>query len=204
MKRNIKDTVDQFHDNDLYVPTRTIAAFSVEEKEDDSESGVDSSFSKRLIKNLIMLESVNSEPITIIMNSPGGDWYHGISSYDFIKNCRSHVIIHGVGQVMSMGAVILQAADHRLLYPNTTIMMHYGEDSVSNTSKNFQRWAEAARKNNKKQEEILLEKIREKHPDFKSSHLKKMLEHDTILSAQEAVSLGLADGIIGGEKEEEE
>lgn len=204
MKKNIKDTVDQFHDYDIYLPSRTITAFSLEEDQEKGESGVDSGFAKRIIKNLVMLESVSSDPITIILNTPGGDWYQCMALYDVIKECKSHVTIKGSGQIMSAGPIILQAADTRLLYPNSKVMIHYGDHSVSNSSVNFERWAEEMKSGKEDMERILLEKIKEKLPEFKASKIKSMLEHDTIFSAREAVNLGLADGIVGEYEEEED
>lgn len=200
-KRVNRDDVDKFHDADIYIPQRTIYMGSVS-IEDEVESGVDASMAERLIKNLTILDNLNNEPITIIMNNPGGDWYHGIGIYDAIANAKSHVTIKVYGMAMSMGAVILQAADERVISPRSKFMIHYGTMAINNThSKIFDKWSEENKKINKEMEQIFLDKIREKHPDFKLKKLEEMLNFDTILTARETVDLGLADKVIGEENE---
>jgi ATP-dependent protease ClpP protease subunit len=42
-----------------------------------------------------------------------------------------------------------------------------------------------------------MNRIREKHPEFKEKKFKEMNVFDTILTAADAVELGLADAILG-------
>jgi ATP-dependent Clp protease protease subunit len=204
MSRNTKDHLEQFHVFDVHVPSRTISLFSVHTDMDGDESGVESSMAEKAIKNLAILEALNKDPITIILNTPGGDWYNGMAIYDAVKACKSHVTIKGIGQVMSMGSVIMQAADKRVLYPNTKVMIHYGTFGFEGHSKTAQKWAKEADKLDSNMEEILFEKIKAKNPAFKFARLKNMLDHDTILSAKEALELGLADEILGEDEDSDE
>ena len=151
--------------------------------------------SERIIKALHILDQKN-EAITIIMNNPGGDYYHGMAIYDAIKSCQSEITIKVYGMAMSMGAIILQAADHRIMSPNARFMIHYGYESFSGTAKNAQMWADEGKKLNTLVDNLFLEKIQEKHPTFKLDQLQKMLDPDTILNAQETVNLGLADDVL--------
>ena len=150
---------------------------------------------ERVIKALHILDQ-KAEAITIIMNNPGGDWYHGMGIYDAIKGCQSEVTVKVYGMAMSMGAMILQAADHRQVSPNSKIMVHYGYMSWGGDSKKFQKWAEECKRTDIEAEDILLARIQDKHPTFKIEQLREMLRDDTILTAQEAVNLGLADDIL--------
>lgn len=201
-KRFNRDDVDKLHDYGLYVPKRTIYMGS-ENYSDGNESGVDGLMTERFIKNMTILEGISKEPITIIMNNPGGDWYHGMAIYDSIKMAKSHVTIRAMGMAMSMGAVILQAADDRVMSPNAKFMMHYGTMGLNAThSKIFDKWSEENKKLNEDMETIFLTKIQEKHPTLKTKKLEEMLNFDTILTAQETVALGLADKILTGEENE--
>jgi ATP-dependent Clp protease protease subunit len=186
-----RDDVDKFYDYDIYIPTRTIYIGSVAYTHDDEETSVDFAMAERAIKGLHLLDKKDGN-ITVLMNNPGGDWYHGMAIYDAIKGCNNHVTIKVSGHAMSMGAVILQAADERVLAPNSSVMIHYGYDGVYNTAKNFQIWAEQSKKLDKVMEDIFLEKIKEKHPKFTRAKLRGMLDPDTILTPTEAIELGLA------------
>lgn len=195
MARINRDDVDKLYDYDLYIPSRTIYMGSSEVDIDGNESGTDSKMAEKVIKALHLLDQ-KDEPITIIMNNPGGSFYDGMAIYDAIKACRSHVTIKVFGQAMSMGSLILQAADARIVAPNARCMVHYGYMGWEGHSKTFERWAEENKKVNSILETILLEKIQEAKPNFTLKDLQEVLNHDTIYSAEEAVNMGLADSIL--------
>lgn len=87
----------------------------------------------RLDRVLGALELLDREgtTITVKMFSYGGSFYEGFGIYDALKSCKSRVEVIGYGAVMSMATVLLQAADEggRFLMPNSTIMMHMGDNS---------------------------------------------------------------------------
>lgn len=202
-KRAQKDFIDQLHDYSLYIPTRTIYIGSESSSDvgiDSGESGVDHILAERFIKNMHLLESISKEPITIILNNPGGDWYHGIAIYDAIKSSECYVTIIVYGHAMSMGSVILQAADKRIMAPNARLMIHYGYMGMSsNHSKIFDKWSEENKRINKEMESIYLEKMQAKNPHVTLPRLRRMLDFDTILSAAQTVKCGLADEVLSSE-----
>lgn len=171
---------------------------------DGDENGVDYKMAESTIKALISLDSMapdGDKPITIIMNNPGGDEYHGLAIYDAIKSCRNHITILVFGMAMSMGAWILQAADKRVLAPNSRVMIHYGSFGATDHAMTVYKWVEENKKLDKLMEDVFLEKIHQKDSSFSRLRLQKMLSFDTILSASEAVALGLADEILGEQTE---
>lgn len=200
-KRINKDEVDRFHDYSIYIPKRTLYMGSEEISIEHGESGTDGAMAERIIKNLIILEGMSSEPITIVMNNIGGDEYHGFAVYDAIRACKSRVTISVIGYAMSMGSVILQAADERIMAPTSRQMIHYGKWGVDDHAKNSQKWAEERLKMDGHVEQLYLSKIKEKNPDFTLKRLQKMLNFDTFLSAEESVELGLADKVAGDSNE---
>lgn len=197
-RRITREEIDRFHDYGIYVPTRTLYCGSeAYDLDSDEESGTDGKMAERIIKNLRILEALSSEPIIIIMDNVGGDFYHGGAVWDQIKLCKSHTTIQVMGHAMSMGSVILQAADTRVMAPNAKQMIHYGETAASGHPTVVSKWVEEDKKLNRWMEQMYLEKIQEKNPNFKLKKLKEMLSFDTILTAQESIDLGLADKILG-------
>lgn len=90
----------------------------------------------RLFLNAMhLLESSSDEPIHITLNSGGGCFYNGMAIFDAIKTSKCHVTIKVVGHAMSMGAVILQAADHRMATANSVIMLHDGDVTMAESIK---------------------------------------------------------------------
>lgn len=165
---------------------------------ESGEYGIDHAVAEFAIKGLEVLDrQEHKNPITIIMNNPGGSWYHGMAIYDAIKACNSETAIVVYGMAMSMAGLILQAADQRIMTPNSTFMMHYGTNAVEDHAKNFVKWADHEKRLQSVMEEIFLNRIKEKKPEFTKTRVKKLLDFDTILNAQEAVEMGLADAVQG-------
>lgn len=198
-KRINRDDVDRFHDYDLYLPTRTIILRS-ENNGEDGESGVDSDMAQRAIKNLHILDSMSpngDQPIYIIMNSPGGDGLHGMSMYDAISSCKNHITITITGYGMSIAAWILQAADHRIMAKHSRLMIHTGYVGLSENHPEInKRWMKQFDIDEEEFENILLEKIKIKKPNFTKNKMKEMLRFDTIFTPEQALELNLIDEIL--------
>lgn len=200
MSRINKESIDRFYDYDIYPETRTIYIGSVDNDAEFGESGTDGAMAERAIKGLHILDSgapAGDKPITVIMNNPGGDEYHGMAIYDAIKVCKNHVTVIVYGHAMSMGSIILQAADRRVMAPNSRMMIHYGTWGIHDHPKIVYRWAEEGKKFDKWMEDIYMEKIHQKKPDFSIGKLRDMCNFDTFLNAKEALDLGLIDEILG-------
>ncbi len=191
----IRDDVDKFFEYGIDIGAKTLYMGS-ESYKDDDETGTDFLMAERVIKGLHLLDRRVSDGITILMNNLGGDEYHGMAIYDAITACQNHVTIKVFGHAMSMGSIILQAADQRIMAPNARLMMHYGTWGTHDHPKNVEKWVEEGKRFNKWMIDLYLEKIREKNPRFKRTKVDQMCNFDTILSARETVSLGLADSIL--------
>lgn len=193
MSRNY---IDWYYDYGIYMPTKSLYMGS-EGSHDGAETGTDFLMTERVLKGLHVLDRSTTQGITIIMNNIGGDDYHGLAIYDAIQSCENHVTIKVFGHAMSMGAVILQAADTRIMAPHSRFMMHYGSLGIEDHTKTVEKWAEESKKTNDWMEEVFIEKIREKKPRYARAKLRELLKFDTILTAQETVDLGLANKILG-------
>lgn len=187
-----RDDIDRFLEYGLDVPNRIIKMSGSSE-----EGDVDHSMASDFIKNMSVLATINTEPITIIMNNPGGDWYHGMAIYDFIKDCPCEVTIIVYGYAMSMGSIILQAADRRFMSQHSSLMIHYGMSGEYAHTLDFIKTADQTKKLNKTMEDIYLKKIRQKHPKFTRKALQEKIKFDFYLTPRECLRLGLIDGIIG-------
>lgn len=200
-KRHTRDDIDKFHDYSIYLPTRTIYMGSEENHITEGESGTDGAMAERTVKNLHILDTVSDAPIKIVMNNLGGDEYACFAIIDAIRQCRSHVAITAMGHAMSAGSLILQAADKRIMGPLAVQMLHYGTWACNDHSKTFQKWAREGKRIDEWMEQYYLAKIHEKHPSFSLAKLRAMLDHDTFLTAQESVELGLCDEIVGDKRD---
>jgi ATP-dependent protease ClpP protease subunit len=78
-------------------------------------------------------------------------------------------------------------------------MIHYGTWGFYGHALTAEKVADEGKKINKWMEDMYLEKIKVKHPEFTLARLKRMLDHDTFLTARDSVNLGLADKVLGEE-----
>lgn len=124
-KRINRDDIDRLHDYSLHLPTRTVF-LETPLNDDGDEHGVGYAMAQRVIKNLRILDHVSDAPITLIINTNGGDICTGMGIYDAIRACRSPIRGLVVGNANSMGSVLLQACDIRASTPHSTIMYHAG------------------------------------------------------------------------------
>lgn len=188
MPRLVKESIDRFFDYQVHVESRTIF---VGDGEDDE---IDPKVACAVTKAFHVLTDASKErPITVYINSFGGCWFSGMAIYDVIKNCPCRVTAYVVGAAMSMGSIILQAADERIIYPNGTIMVHDGyETRVGDIPQTFVNWAEYSKKTRNRMYKIYAE--RSGKP---VSFWRRKCSADLILSAQEAKNLGLVDSIYG-------
>lgn len=170
----LKETWDKWFDNNVDLTNRTIYIGSIN-KNDGLESGVDAFMAESTIKAMHVLENKNSESITILMNNPGGDWYHGMAVYDVIKQAKSHCTIKVFGYAMSMGSIILQAADKRVMMPHSKFMIHFGSTSVDNHMKTVERVVEEEKRLNYIMENIYLDVMLEKEEKKGHGYLAKTL-----------------------------
>lgn len=219
-KEFLFDNIETFFEHDILVSEKILWIGSSSSESAEGDSGVDFDMAERVIKGLLVLDDIDrGKAIRIIMNNPGGDWYHGMAIYDAIKNCKSEVHITVLGSAMSMGSIILQAADKRIVSPNAKIMIHDGQDSVSGHTKTSHTWIKEyeslindmydlySKKFTNVKRANLPKKIKDRFAQvgwstssgrglskFEISHLCTV---DLILNAHEAKCMNLIDEILG-------
>lgn len=184
-----------FHETGLDLSTRTIFMGSEWVSTDGDEGGTDAVMAQRVLKNLHLLVDVSLKPITIIANNLGGDEYHGMAMFDAIKLSPCPITMVARGHVMSMGSILFQAASERVMGPSATQMVHYGTWGFVGHAKTAQKVAAEGKRLDRWMEQLYLERIRQKQPNYTLARLRKLLDHDTFLTAQQSIDLGLADRV---------
>ena len=169
-----KETLDRWFDYNVDVESRTIYM--------GSEEGVDALMAEYMVKGMHILESKSVDAITIIMNNPGGDFFHGLAIYDVIKTSKCYCTIKVYGHAMSMGSLILQAADKRIMSPNSRFMIHFGYDSHSGHAKIVEKWVDESKRLAHLMENIYLDVMLEKEEKMGDGHLAQTL--GTVMTQQ--------------------
>ena len=196
IRPEVYENIVRFHEENIYLPTRTIYFGGSPRELDGQCDEVTAHSAGQLIKNLHILECEKIAPITILLNTCGGEYESGMIIYDIIKSLKSHITIIGMGKVYSMGSIILQAGDNRILTENTSILCHDGYEGFSGDVKSFERWADVAKLTRNKMYQIYYNKMKEKNPLLLLKDIEEMCSHDSIFSASESIEIGLADEVI--------
>lgn len=203
------NSLSHIHDYNIDVDNRELYLHSYISDENE-ESGVDYRSAIVFEKNLRYLNLLSLDPILVHMHLPGGDWQDCLGIYDGIKSSKAKVAIIASAKVESSSTVLLQAADLRILSPNTNFLIHYGSISVDNEHKAALSMVHWSEKESEKMIDIFTEKCMNSSL-CKSKNWKKMIvrkhivtqlatKRDWILTAEEAVHYGFADGILGSKK----
>lgn len=190
----VKESLDRFFDYDIHIETRTIYVG------DSEESEVGPLMSERVIKAFVIFNMTPDRAVRIILNTSGGYAFHGYAIYDAIKSSPCHVTIEVMGQAQSMGAIILQAADTRVVHPNCLVMAHDGTDSHEHVGvRDVESWAHYS----KKVDRPRMYQIFAERSGKPAHYWEKKCANDFILTAEEAVEEGLADKVFGQEENHE-
>lgn len=90
------------------------------------DGGVDEFMAKSVVAQLLYLDSVNQEPIKMLINSPGGSVHHGLAIVDTMEQCRSIIETECRGIAASMGCFILSCGTpgYRSATRRASIMAH--------------------------------------------------------------------------------
>lgn len=194
----IKEDIDRFFDFG-YLPSRRLIYVGSQTAEMDSgegESGTDCRMAESFLKAMTHLNHISNKPIIIHMNNIGGDYTHGMAIFDAIRLSRCHVYGIAWGYATSMGSIILQACDTRIITPNCVFMIHDGTETFSGTCKAVEAWVRYSAKTRQRIYNIYYSRMKAAKPRITLKKIEDMCSHDTIFNAEEAVAYGFADWVM--------
>lgn len=154
---------------------------------------VDKDLSEKVIRHLLLLESVSSEPITILIDSPGGDVYAGFSIFDMIRFIKAPVRIVGMGLIASAAALILLAVPKERRYglPNSSYLIHQPLSGIQGVATEIEIHARELEKTKERLNRIIADATGQS-----LERVSRDTDRDYWMNAVEASSYGLIEKII--------
>ena len=153
------------------------------------------------IERLRELANDNTRPITLFINSAGGNVTDGLAIHDSIRYIISRgieVTIIVQGMAYSMGSIVLQAASEgkRLAFPHSWIMIHEpakwaGWQSTSAAAQHLERL--------KQMQDQIYRLLSSRSGKPLRQIIKDTKRNDFYLDAQSALEYGLIDAVVAGE-----
>jgi ATP-dependent Clp protease protease subunit len=157
---------------------------------------IEDTMANLIIAQLLFLESEDPErDIYLYINSPGGVVTAGLAIYDTMQYLKAPVSTICVGQAASMGAVLLAAGARgkRYALPNSRIMIHQGSGGFRGNTPDVMIQV--------KELETLVDKLLKiiaHHSGQELEKVKRDVDRDRFMSAEEAKAYGLIDDIFVG------
>jgi ATP-dependent Clp protease protease subunit len=157
---------------------------------------IEDTMANLIIAQLLFLESEDPErDIYLYINSPGGVVTAGLAIYDTMQYLKAPVSTICVGQAASMGAVLLAAGakGKRYALPNSRIMIHQGSGGFRGNTPDVLIQV--------KELETLVDKLMKiiaRHTGQDVEKVKRDVDRDRFMSADEAKTYGLIDEIFVG------
>ena len=146
-----------------------------------------------VVAQLLYLDSLNHDDISLYINSPGGSITSGMAIYDTMNFIKSDVSTICVGMSASMAAFILATGKKgkRYILPNAEVMIHQPLGGVQGQATEIKIAAERILKLKKKLNTILSE-VTGKQIDI----INNDTERDYFMNSTEALDYGIVDEIL--------
>lgn len=146
-----------------------------------------------VIAELLYLDSVNHNDISIYINSPGGSVTAGMGIYDTMNFIKSDISTICVGMAASMAAFLLSSGTKgkRYALPNSEIMIHQPLGGAQGQATEIKIAAERILKLRDK-----LNKILSNNTGKDLKIIEKDTDRDNFMSAEEALKYGIIDKIL--------
>jgi ATP-dependent protease ClpP protease subunit len=77
-----------------------------------------------LMNNIDQKMKEGVSEFTILISSPGGSVFHGLSAYNYLKGIPASITTHNFGSVDSIGVVLYCGGSKRLSVPQARFLLH--------------------------------------------------------------------------------
>ncbi len=149
--------------------------------------------SDSIVAQLLYLDSLNHEDISLYINSPGGSITSGMAIYDTMNFVKSKVSTICIGMAASMAAFLLSSGEKgkRFILPNAEVMIHQPLGGAQGQATEIKIAAEHILKVKKRMNTILATNTNQ---DIET--IEKDTERDNFMDSKEALEYGIVDQII--------
>ncbi|ACZ89977.1 MULTISPECIES: ATP-dependent Clp protease proteolytic subunit [Streptosporangium] len=159
---------------------------------------VDDASANDVMAQLLTLESLDPDrDISVYINSPGGSFTAMMAIYDTMQFVRPEIQTVCLGQAASAAAILLAGgtAGKRFALPNARMLIHQPSTEGGGQGSDIEIQAREILRMRSQMETILA-----RHSGKTPAEVRKDIERDKILDAEEAKAYGLIDDIIPSRK----
>ena len=161
---------------------------------------VDAELTAKVLSQLVLLEQEgHEEPVTVFINSPGGEIFSGFAIFDMLNFIACPVTTIVTGFAASMGSILSMAADkgRRFAMPQAKIMIH--QPLLMGYQGRASECEIQAREILKTRDHLV--KLYSEQTGKSREEIKKALDRDNWFTAEEALEYGLLDKVVHSRSE---
>jgi len=154
---------------------------------------IDDNLANCVVAQLLYLDSLNHDDISIYINSPGGSITSGMAIYDTMNFIQSDVSTICIGMAASMAAFLLSCGkkEKRFILPNAEVMIHQPLGGAQGQATEIKIAAERILKLRDK-----LNRMLAKNTNQNLEKIEHDTERDNFMDSREALEYGIVDKII--------
>lgn len=141
------------------------------------------------------LRAIGDRPVTVQLNSPGGDMFEGIAIYNVLREHPQEITVQVMGMAASAASIIAMAGDtveigaaSFFMIHNAWVMAIGNRHDMAETAAFLEPFDAAMRD------------VYAARTGLKADDIAKMMDAETWLSGQSAIDKGFADALLAADK----
>lgn len=142
------------------------------------------------------LRSIGARDVTVQINSPGGDFFEGLSIYNALRAHPHKVTVQVLGLAASAASVIAMAGDEVQVARAGFLMIHNAWAIALGNRHAMRATADVLEPFDKAMADVYAART-----GMKESEIAKMMDNETWISGSDAVDQGFADSLLTADQE---
>ena len=141
------------------------------------------------------LRSIGSNPVTVNVNSPGGDFFEGLAIYNLLREHPAEVTVNIVGIAASAASIIAMAGDQVRIARAGFFMIHNSWVMAAGDRNALREVADWLEPFDQAQSDVFAART-----GIEAKDIATMLDKETWISGQAAVEQGFADSLLASDQ----
>ena len=156
---------------------------------------IDMEMADRFLSQMLYLENEAHDPVTIYIDSYGGEVNSGLMIYDIMQASSLDITVICTGVAASMAAILMAGGrkGKRFILPHSKVMIHEPliSSGVGGSATSIKNISESILETRD-----IVNGILAKHTGKSLEEINNATSYDNYMNAEEAVKFGICDGII--------
>lgn len=154
---------------------------------------IDKVLAQKIIAQLLYLDTINNDPILMVINSPGGDADAGFAILDIMRALKSPVKTLANGIAASAATVVLLASKKELRFAtkNARLLIHQPSTGTQGTASDIEIQAKAIRELRKVGSQLIADQTGKTF-----EQVEKDIHRDYWMNAEEGLKYGLVGKLV--------